>query len=144
MGQLKTLFGVTPKKANNFFPQLINVIQVLPQTQYITFLIGFFSFAFLYALTKLKLKWKWVGFIPGPIVLVLLFTILSYTIDLNSKGVAIVGYIPPGLPKASVPNFSGFGDFIGPAITVAFIGFLEHISIATKFAEMQGYKVISI
>ena len=115
---------------------------MLPQTQYITFLIGFFSFAFLYTLSKLKRRWKWVGFIPGPIILVFVFTLLSYTIGLNSKGVAIIGYIPPGLPKASVPFTSAFTKLIGSAIAISFVGFLEHISIGTKFAEMQGYKVI--
>ncbi len=58
-------------------------------------------------------------------------------------GGAIVGTIPGGLPKMSIPRFEGsvFGHLFIAAIIISILGFMEAISIAKAMAARTGQRL---
>jgi SulP family sulfate permease len=58
-------------------------------------------------------------------------------------GGAIVGAIPGGLPKMSIPRFDGsvFGHLFIAAIIISILGFMEAISIAKAMAARTGQRL---
>ena len=64
---------------------------------------------------------------------------ISYVANLEGKGVKLVSKITKGFPKPSSPFGPNFSKLIIPSIIVGVIGFLEHITIGTKLAELSGY-----
>ena len=64
-------------------------------------------------------------------------------LGLASKGVAIIGDVPAGLPGLSVPrvNLGDIGTLVPIAAGLAFVGFAESILTARAFAERHGEQV---
>ncbi len=58
-------------------------------------------------------------------------------------GGAVVGTIPPGLPSISVPqiDFSLMTRFLGAAVIISLLGFMEAISIAKAMATKTGQRL---
>lgn len=69
----------------------------------------------------LKRRWKWVGYVPVALMLVIVSTLMSYQIDFEGKGIAILSTIPPGLPPTSVPFKKYDSSLIGSSILVGFV-----------------------
>lgn len=81
----------------------------------------------------------------GPILVILLFTSISYQFSLASKDLALVGSVPSGLPLLSLPEVS-FGLFTGLLPAAAILGlvsFIESISISQAFATRKRQKIDS-
>ncbi len=70
--------------------------------------------------------------IPGPLIAVILSIALSYFVGFESKGVAIVGSIPSGLPSFNpiLLSFDQVKLLIPTILTVTLIGIVECIGIA--------------
>jgi sulfate permease, SulP family len=80
---------------------------------------------------------------PAPLFLVVLSTLLSSLLSLSSKGIAVVGEIPRGIPPPQPPIFT-LADL--PALlplsgTVVLIGFMESYSVATAYALKNRYRI---
>ena len=63
----------------------------------LTILLSAISLSFLLIIAKLKPKW------PGAIILLLVMTVLSALLGLNSRGVAVLGEVPTGIPWPAIP-----------------------------------------
>ncbi len=79
----------------------------------------------------------------GPIVAVLVTTLLTASLSLDSHGLAVVGSIPAGLPHFSLPGLDPmhWQDLITPAALLALIGFVESISLAQALAAKRRERV---
>jgi len=64
-------------------------------------------------------------------------------LDLDTRGVAIVGSIPTGLPAFTVPELDVTlaASLVGAAALIAMIGFVESISVARTFATRRRQRV---
>jgi high affinity sulfate transporter 1 len=81
--------------------------------------------------------------VPGPLLAVALGIALSITLDLPSKGVALVGGIGAGLPTIILPNLGGMAseDLVLSAIGIFVITFSSGIVTARSFATRKGDRI---
>ncbi|CAH8572225.1 unnamed protein product [Schistosoma guineensis] len=87
---------------------------------------------------------KKISFIPLPIdlIIVILSTIVSYSVDLHDKyDVKIVGEISKGIQYPEVPDITLMGPHIGDSIISAVIGISVSVSLARIFATRFNYKI---
>jgi SulP family sulfate permease len=62
--------------------------------------------------------------LPASLVAVVAVTVVA---TLSGADVAVIGALPSGLPAPSLPDLSGFGGLLGPAVVVAFLAALESL-----------------
>ncbi|CAJ0608902.1 unnamed protein product [Cylicocyclus nassatus] len=80
--------------------------------------------------------------IPYDLFVMIIGTIVSYVVNLNSRfGVKIVGHIPTGLPSPSLPGVSLFGYIIGDAFAIAVVSFVVTVSMGKLFAKKHNYEI---
>ena len=97
--QLGKMFGIK-LESDQFFRQVAELISRLDETHLLTFVIGIVCMAALLLMRRINRA------IPGPLIIVVGTIILSAVLDLQAKGVAIVGAVPAGLPKLALPAVS--------------------------------------
>ncbi|WP_374763447.1 SulP family inorganic anion transporter [Yunchengibacter salinarum] len=79
----------------------------------------------------------------GPVAAVALAITIVTALGLDSKGVAVVGAIPSGLPPLRVPDFhmALWRDLIGAAVLISVIGFVESVSVAQTLAARRRQRI---
>jgi SulP family sulfate permease len=136
VGQLNKLFGVE-KPEGNTVEKLIGIVRELPQASAATFAVGALALAALFLLPRMSRR------LPSGLVVLFGAIILSAILDLEGRGVAVVGTLPQGLPSPSLPVVP-FTDYLGmvlPAIGVLLVAFSESLGVAHEFAEKHGYEI---
>ncbi|MGI9548223.1 MAG: SulP family inorganic anion transporter [Flavobacteriaceae bacterium] len=125
MSQLKHLFGVQVGKSNRFHEMIWFAFQKLSEINFFDLGIGILGIVLIVGLKK------WNKKIPGILLAVVLGTLSVYLLDLETRGVEIVGSIPSGLPFFEVPeiNMDAFAQLWPVAITLALVGYMETVSI---------------
>ena len=80
---------------------------------------------------------------PAALMAVIVTTTITWGLDMEAQGVAVVGSVPRGLPAIAWPDvsFADFRTLLVPALTIAFVGFMESIAIAKNFASRHRYAV---
>ncbi len=131
--QVSKIFGVDmPGGASDHFitVRIWGVIQNLDDTHLATLLMGVAAFSIMLALKRFAPK------VPAVLVAVVGTTLVSYIINFEKMGGAVVGTIPEGLPSFAMPGFSldAFSHLFIGAIIIAMVGFMEAISIAKAMA----------
>ncbi len=152
--QLKHLLGISLPSAHHPYELLLHSLRHVGATHGMTLAIGLSSVALLlYCSTWLQRHVQRLNVPPllwepltrsGPLVVVLLSTLAVWLFGLHDNaGVKIVGAIPAGLPPLRFPAFpwGSVGALFPVALTIALVGFLESISIATTLASKRRQKV---
>ncbi|WP_414433131.1 SulP family inorganic anion transporter [Alcanivorax sp. IL2] len=130
----------------------LSLAQQLAQTHWLTLAISLIAIACLlipkYLAAPLKatrLPGWLVAFISkcGPILAVLVTTLLTVSLALDSRGLAVVGAIPPGLPHFTLPGLGRehWQSLVTPAALLALIGIVESISLAQALAAKRRERV---
>lgn len=129
VSQFKSGFGISMPSGVSTFESVTFLINNLFQSHLFTVLITVISVLFI-----LFLK-SWKKSFPSALVLIVVFTGLSYFLDFESKGIAIVGKIPSGLPSLAFPSFDldTIRELIPTIFTLTIIGYLGSIGIAKSF-----------
>jgi high affinity sulfate transporter 1 len=80
---------------------------------------------------------------PMPLVGMLLAAATVAVFDLESRGIAVVGQIPAGLPPPSLPSVSAsdVGALLLPAVGVAIVAYSDNVLDARLFAARNGYAI---
>jgi MFS superfamily sulfate permease-like transporter len=78
-----------------------------------------------------------------PLVGMLLAAATVAVLDLEARGVAVVGQIPAGLPTPSLPSISAgdVGSLLLPAVGVAIVAYSDNVLTARTFAARNGYAI---
>ena len=140
--QLDLLFGMKITDSSGFYQEVYKVAINLKNTHLTTFYIGIASMTFLVIQLLIKRKYKWFGMIPFSFILVAVGITISYKLNLEGKGVSILGSVPSGFPSFSFPSFDfRVTSLIVPSFVFALIGYLEDISICTKFSTLNKYSI---
>lgn len=137
--QLKHILGVNLGKSNKLQDIVVDVLAKLQETNVITLLIGTSSIAILILFNKYMKK------IPAALVVVVFGILVVHVFGLEEQGVSIVGAIPEGLPDFRIPHFDvqTLKELSPIALTLAFIAFLEAISVAKAIeSKHTEYKVL--
>lgn len=134
--QLNKLFGV-PLEHNDFFPRLFELAGKLPETHLPTLFFGLALMALLLVLRKLLPK------MPPALVVCVVAGVTSFALDLEKRGIAIVGQLPRGLPHFVLPlaDWRELHQLIPAAISIAFLTYTEGILLARAFAAKNGCEV---
>jgi len=136
VSQLPRLFGITVH-AQSTLGKLWRVIKNLDETSWRTLVLGLALLGVLALTARLGPK------VPGALVVLVLSAAAVVLLDLDQKGVSIIGTVPKGLPSLTYPHvgLAAFGDLIPLAAGLALVGFSEAILTARAFAEKHGETV---
>ena len=136
VGQLGKLFGITIV-SEHFFQQIGELLTHLGQTSVLTLMVGVALLVFLLVLRRFAPK------VPAALIVVVLMTIVSSLLHLQTYGIAIVGTIPPGLPQIGLPDlrFTDVWNLLPSALTLTLIVFTDAVLTARSIAEKHGEKV---
>jgi SulP family sulfate permease len=151
--QLKSVLGI--KASGEAMPELITTLVVnAKDTNLYTLAIGVIATGFLFWVRK-GLKPLLVRFgmaarpadlaaKAGPIVAVALSILAVITLDLEAKGVKVVGNIPQSLPPFTVPLFDAelWQRLAIPALLLSIIGFVESVSVAQTLAAKKRQRIV--
>ncbi len=150
--QLKHLLGLSLPSGLRLDELFLAALQNVEQINGTTLLVGavgigilvFFRQSLAALLLKAGLSKSTAAILTrlGPLVLVGALTLASAGMGLaESAGIAIVGSIPEGLPKASLPDMAFFEQLIGPALLIALVGFVESVAVAKALAARRREKI---
>ncbi len=127
LDQLPKLFGIHPAK-EGFFRDIFALMQHLPETSPSTAVVGFAALGLLLAAERLR------PHSPAPLAIIGGAIAASWVLDLNGKGVAIVGDIPRALPSVNLPDVEMITILLPGAIGVALMSFTETMAAGRAFA----------
>ena len=129
VGQLGKLFGLSIQNREPI-PQLEEVVRELDGAQGLTIAIGLSAIVILLVLRQVAPG------LPGPLIMVIAGIVASAVFDLQSRGVAVVGNIPAGLPSLRWPGvpFADVVALVPAALGIFAVGFADGILTARSFA----------
>ncbi|PWB53388.1 MAG: hypothetical protein C3F13_09605 [Anaerolineales bacterium] len=136
VSQLGKMFGISLEN-DQFFRQVFELISRLDETHGLTFIIGIACIAALLIMRRVNRS------LPGPLIVVVVAIFLSAILDLQSKGVAIVGAVQAGLPRLSIPAVSSQDIFslMPAAIALTILIYADEILTARVFANRHSQKI---
>ena len=136
VSQLGKMFGIK-LESDQFFQQIVELISRLSETHLLTFAIGVVCMAALLIIRRINRN------LPGPLLVVVGTIILSAVLDLESKGIAIVGEVPAGLPRLTIPAVSGKDIFtlLPAAVALTILIYADEILTARVFANRHAQKI---
>lgn len=139
LSQVEHLLGVSVSGGHSTVGQVVEYGRKIGETNPLTLAIGLASLLAIVVLGKTLPR------IPGSLVVVAAATLAVYFFGFDKQGVDIVGKVPGGLPALSVPalDFEAVRALISSAAIVAFVGFIESISVAKAIAAREKYKIDS-
>jgi sulfate permease, SulP family len=134
--QLGKMFGIK-LESDQFFRQVIELISRLNEAHLLTVLLGILFMAALVIMRRINRA------LPGPLIVVVVAIILSAVFDLQAKGVAVVGPVPAGLPKLTIPLVSIQDIFalLPAALALTILIYADEILTARVFANKHGQKI---
>lgn len=151
-GQMRHILGIAG--AGDALPEILySLWQNLETTNLITAGIGLTVVVFLVGsrkylsrfLISLSMHEKYAGMLAkaAPILAVAATIIVADKFMLGSKGVALVGEIPQGLPSVGLPSFSlGLvSALVLPALLISIVGFVESVSVAQTLAAKRRQRI---
>jgi SulP family sulfate permease len=135
--QVPHLLGIEIEKHEFVFKNFLEIAKGIDDTHLYTALIGFLATIFILVSRKIH------PLFPGALIVVVVSTLLSFYMGLEERGVKVVGHIPSGLPKPSLPdiNLDILDKLMGQAIVIAIIGFMEAYAIAKTMAAQTKFKL---
>lgn len=139
LSQVEHLLGVPIEGEHSTVGTVLEHVRRIGETDPITLAIGLGSLVALVVLGKV------VPRIPVSLVVVAAATLIVYFFGLDERGVGIVGKVPGGLPSLSMPalDLEAARTLVSSAAVVAFVGFIESISVAKAIAAREKYKIDS-
>ena len=134
--QLGKMFGIK-LESDQFFRQVAELISRLDETHLLTFALGVAFMAALLLMRRVNRA------LPGSLIVVVAAILLSAAFDLQSKGVAIVGPVPAGLPSLAIPavTFQDILSLLPAALALTILIYADEVLTAHVFAARHGQKI---
>ena len=150
--QFKHILGI-PVVGHDMPTILSSLFANLKQANGPTLLIGLASIGFLFWVRSgLKPRLMQLGFEDrlagtlskaGPVLAVIVTTLLVAVFALDQNGVSIVGAIPPGLPTPAMPplDLTLARELIPAAFLISLVGFVESVSVGHTLAARRRERI---
>ena len=134
-GQLGKISGISIQ-GDTVFGEIGQFIQNIDQSHGATLVLAGLVLIFLLITQRLFPK------APAPLLAVLMGTVAVALFHLDQQGVAVVGEIPAGLPRFTMPQFSTqFPTLLASAFGIAIVGYSDNVLTARSFASRHHYKI---
>lgn len=136
--QVKHIFGISTARTEQFHETVLEVGRNIGDTNGATLTLGLLAFATLFLLKK------FVPRFPAALLVVIGSILAVELLDLESRGVTVVGDIPDALPAFGLPDFDGslIGSLLGTAFVITIIGFMESVAVAKVYARRNRYELV--
>jgi high affinity sulfate transporter 1 len=136
IGQLGKLLGLSID-AREPLPQLWEVIRELGGVSGATIALALLSLAALFAFRLVMPR------LPAALIVVVVAIGLSWTLDFESHGIAVVGRLPAGLPSFDIPTpaVSDVARLLPAALGIFLVSFADEILTARAFAGKHNQDV---
>jgi high affinity sulfate transporter 1 len=128
VGQIAKVLGVSIEKAP-ILQTLLTLFQSLGDIHWATFSVALVTLAVLIFLPRVTTR------VPASLVAVVLGIAASALLNLEARGVALVGDIPSGLPSLSLPDLTLVSQLWPAAVGIALMAFVESIAAGRTFAQ---------
>lgn len=152
LGQTKHILGISAS-GHNLIEMISAMWTNLSQSNFITILIGVSAIIALHLLRQhfknllirigLSEHNAQLASKAGPVLVVVLMTLLVAIFKLNAEGVKVVGAVPSGFPPLSLPtmDLQLAIDLLPAAILISVVGFVESVSVAQSFAAKRRQSI---
>jgi SulP family sulfate permease len=138
IGELPKLTG-TDVEGKNSFRELGSWVRSLGDTDRATVLVGVAALVVVFGLRRIAPR------VPGALVLVVGGLLASWLLNLDERGVALVGDVPRGLPTFALPDGQLMWDHAAivavAAVALVLIGFSQTAGDARAFAAKHHYQI---
>jgi high affinity sulfate transporter 1 len=136
LGQAGKILGFSVE-SGRIVPRLLEIVRKLPQTHGPTFAVGLATFAVLAVAPRL------LPAFPRNLVAMAAAGGIVAALGLETKGVAVLGRIPAGLPRLAFPSvpFEHLPSLLGAAAGLALVTFTSMMLTARSFASKNGYEI---
>jgi SulP family sulfate permease len=136
VGQLGKITGI-PIEGGKTLSTLLQAVQSVGMAQPATMAVTVISLGLLLLLPRLSKRF------PAPLAAVAFGILASGLLSLGSKGVSLVGAIPPGLPVLSPPDPSLIGILWPGALGIALMSFVESVASSQAFRRRGDRPVVA-
>ena len=139
LSQVKYLLGIPVSTHGSTVSTVLEIGQRIGETNPLILTLGLGSIVTLVFFAKVLPR------LPGALIMVAGSTLAVYLLRLDERGVSVVGDVPRGFPGFSVPELDpeSFRALLPAILVVAFVGFVESISVAKAVAAKEKYKIDS-
>ena len=136
IGQLGKISGLSID-ANSILGEVQGFLSQLPQVHGPTMILSLAMLVFLFGIQARFPN------APGPLLAVLLATIVVKIFQLDQLGITVVGNIPAGLPQLTIPHVdtSQVLPLVSAAVGIALVGYSDNVLTARAFASRHGYQI---
>jgi len=111
-----------------FVQNVLSTVHNIPKTSLATLTLGLMVIVFLLGMERLTPK------VPGPLLTAAAAIAGVYLLNLQHRGVELVGHIPQGLPSLVRPDFSLISVLWPGALGIALMSFTETVAAGQAFA----------
>jgi len=135
-GQLEALFGYSGD-AVEFFPKLLEFADGIDQAHLPTLILGLGLLALLVVIRYISPK------LPSALMVVILGIVLVSVLNLESRDVIVLGFVPAGLPSLhlAIPTLNEFSSILTDGAAIALLSFISGVLTAKSFARRNRYDV---
>ena len=135
-GQLKRVTGA-PISSDGLVAPFVDLFHHAGEIHWPSLALAVLMFTILEAARRLRSP------VPGPVIVVVLATLLSALLGLPARGIATVGDIPAGLPRLALPAPGGASpdQLLLGALAIFLVSFAAGIVTARSFGQRGGYPV---
>ena len=152
LSQLRHILGIHAH-GETLIALVVSLSAELGETNFYTVAVGGFVLFFLLAcrnqlaplLIRAGLSRQAAGMLTkaAPVVSIVLTIVAAMVWQLDTKGVALVGHVPSGLPAFSAPNINIelIKQLALPALLISIIGFVESISVGKTLGAKRRQRV---
>lgn len=111
-----------------FVQNILSIVHTLPKTSFVTLAVGLTIIVFLVGMERFLPK------VPAPLLAAAAAIAGVYLLNLQGRGVELVGHIPQGLPALMRPDFSLVSVLWPGALGIALMSFTETVAAGQAFA----------
>jgi SulP family sulfate permease len=142
--QVKKIMGISVEVDEWFwfegwFREVFQIISKVGEANLYTVAIGVGSIVIIRLLNRFAPR------IPGALVALVMMTVLVAALQLEQKGVKVLGQIPAGLPTLTIPQVTlgDFGKLLPAALALCGITLAEGLLLGRSYAQKRGYSIDS-
>jgi high affinity sulfate transporter 1 len=134
VGQLGRATGIRVE-GHSLGPQLLSLGRQLPQAHLPTLALTLAVLGFLVAARRV------LPSVPGPLLAVVLAAVAVAGLDLEARGIAVIGEVPTGLPVPIAPDPGEAAGLLLSAVGVLVVGYTDLVLTARAFADRAGEQI---